>query len=85
VIHQESTTISRYPLVKMRYYHLSPLVYFRKRQQTLTIFILKLGFILELSLKLGIRLIQFIFRRTDALKTRIAAYWIVIRETWHFS
>ncbi len=84
VTHQESTTISRYPLVKMRYYHLSPLVYFHKRQQTLTIFILKPGFIVELGLKLGVRLAQSVIHRNDAMQIRMAAYRQVIRETWRY-
>jgi GT2 family glycosyltransferase len=84
VIHQESTTISRYPLVKMRHYHLSPLHYFRKRNQAFAVMLLKLGFTLELALKFGARLLQFAIRRDDVLRARLAAYPIVIREVWQF-
>lgn len=77
VVHNESTTISRYPLIKMRHYHRSPLYYFHKRKRYFAVLILKLGFTAEL---LG-KLILFSMRREGF---RAEACKIVLTEVWQF-
>lgn len=84
VIHQESTTISRYPLVKMRHYHISPLHYFRKRGQKNAVRLLKIGFIVEIIVKWLVRLVQSSFMRDTAQKARLAAYPVVLNEVWRY-
>jgi N-acetylglucosaminyl-diphospho-decaprenol L-rhamnosyltransferase len=84
VTHHESSTVSRYPLLKMRHYHLSPLYYFRKRNLTSAVRILKIGFLLELSVKWFIRFVQYSIRHDSSLKSKFEAYPIVIREVWEY-
>jgi GT2 family glycosyltransferase len=84
ITHFESTTVSRYPLLKMRHYHLSPLYYFRKRHRPMSVLVLKLGFIIELSVKYFLRVIQNALKPHDSLRARIQAYPIVIKEIWHY-
>jgi N-acetylglucosaminyl-diphospho-decaprenol L-rhamnosyltransferase len=52
VRHIESSTVSRYPERRIRSYHLSPLHYFRKRGQHGQVRLLKMGFTVEMILKL---------------------------------
>ena len=80
VMHFESTTISRYPLLKMRHYHLSPLHYFRKRRRPAAVWLLKLGFVAELVVKYGLRRLQQALQPAAPLQGKIDAYPIVIRE-----
>jgi GT2 family glycosyltransferase len=82
VVHHESSVASRYPERKIRYHHLSPLYYFRKRGHSDQIRWLKLGFTLELLLKMGIRAVQSIFERAE--RERIPIYWRVLREIWRY-
>lgn len=84
VQHFESTTVSRYPLLKMRHYHISPLRYFRTRRQPISVLVLKIGFIAELSVKYVSRLIQNALKPEGSLKAKIDAYPVVIREIWHY-
>jgi GT2 family glycosyltransferase len=82
--HLESTTVSRYPLLKMRHYHLSPLHYFRKRAKQEAVNLLKVGFILELAIKWMVRLLQYRIRPSSSLKDKIAAYPVVIKDVWQY-
>jgi GT2 family glycosyltransferase len=82
--HHESTTISNYPLVKMRHYHRSPLHYFRKRQKPVSVLTLKLGFTLELAIKFLIRLVQLTWLADTRERARLAAYPTVLKEIWQF-
>jgi N-acetylglucosaminyl-diphospho-decaprenol L-rhamnosyltransferase len=82
--HHESHTISRYPLIKMRHYHLSPLYYFRKRGKNNAVLMLKLGFTLELLVKYLTRLLQMKWQTDAASRARLQAYPVVIKEVWHY-
>lgn len=84
VEHHESTTVSRYPLVKMRHYHISPLHYFRKRSQTFAVGLLKVGFSFELIVKFCLRLIELEWLRKTHLRERLWAYGIVLGEVWRY-
>jgi len=84
VYHFESTTVSRYPLVKMRHYHLSPLHYFRKRGRGNAVLALKVGFSLELIIKLLLRLLEMRWLRDAASKARVKAYPVVLGEIWRY-
>jgi GT2 family glycosyltransferase len=82
--HRESNTISSYPLVKMRHYHRSPLHYFRKRGQHLNVLILKIGFTLELIVKLLLRFFQFGWLADPRARARLLAYPVVLGEVWMY-
>lgn len=82
--HHESTSVSRYPLVKMRYYHISPLYYFRKWGSWIDVLILKIGFTFELVLKFLIRLFQFTWLKNPLAKSRLLAYPVVLGEIWKY-
>lgn len=82
--HMESSTVSRYPLLKMRHYHISPLYYFRKRGKHRAVLVLKLGFTVELAVKWIIRGIQLLGYRDPARVARFQAYPRVIREIWRY-
>ncbi|MBI1257810.1 MAG: glycosyltransferase [Chloroflexi bacterium] len=82
--HFESTTVSRFPLLRMRHYHISPLHYFRKRGKSAAVALLKFSFIMELFTKYGIRLLQHGLKPSDNLKAKVEAYPVVLKEIWHF-
>lgn len=83
VTHIESSSVSRYPSLKARHYHLSPLYYFRKRGREGAVIILKIGFTVELILKSAIRLFQWI-GGDDQAKTRLSIYGDVLKESWFY-
>ena len=85
VTHFESTSISRYPLIKMRHYHISPLYYFFKRQRRSDVRVLKIGFTLELFVKFLVRLFQFRWIADQKRMAQLKAYPIVIQEVWRYS
>ena len=58
ITHYESTVVSRFHLRRVRNYHRSPILFFRKRGQLATVIILKLGFSLELGAKILLRIGQ---------------------------
>jgi hypothetical protein len=82
ITHYESSTVARYHLRRVRWYHLSALHYFRKRNQEITVFILKLGFTLELAVKVLIRLLQALRGKRE--QERLNAYWKVLGEVWRY-
>lgn len=81
--HHESSAVSRYPLVKIRAYHLSPLHYFAKRGDRGAVRALKLGFTGEILLKWAIRLVQP-GRGSEAAHAKRAAYRQVLGEIWRY-
>ncbi len=84
VTHHESSAVSRYPSVKIRSHHLSPLHYFRKRGREGAVLMLKVGFTVELLVKMATRLIQMLWRRDNELALRVRTYRAVLGETWRF-
>jgi N-acetylglucosaminyl-diphospho-decaprenol L-rhamnosyltransferase len=81
IYHHESTSVSRYPLRRIRAYHLSPLHFFHKRGQRGAVRWLKLGFTLELGFKGGVRLVQRLIGRQSVSP---AIYRQVLREIWRY-
>jgi len=84
VTHYESTSISKYPLVKIRSYHISPLYYFRKRHQQRAVLALKLGFSIELLLKAAVRLIQGVIKRDKVAMNAAHARLKVLLEVLRY-
>jgi GT2 family glycosyltransferase len=82
VMHFESAVVSRYPERRIRNYHISPLHYFRKRQQKGQVLLLKLGFSVELGLKLVIALVGELLGKNIA--TRLPIYRNILREIWGY-
>ena len=82
VAHFESTAVSRYPERRIRAYHLSPLYYLRKRNLRGQIWILKLGFTVELLAKMGVRLLQLL--RGNSTGPLVTIYLQVLREVWRY-
>lgn len=82
IIHYESTTVSRYPERRIRNYHISPLHYFRKRHQETRVWLLKLGFTLELGLKMIVREMQALTRHKSALSPTV--YLKILAEIWRY-
>jgi GT2 family glycosyltransferase len=83
VHHVESSSVSRYPERRIRAYHLSPLHYFRKRRQQGQVWLLKVGFTLELLLKLFIRLAQGINGRASGAPSA-GIYWTILQASWRY-
>ncbi len=77
VQHHGNTTISQYPLVRVRHYHRSPVLYFRKHGPAGMIPVLKLGFALELLVKIGFRLVR-------GQRQRAQAEWLILKEMWWY-
>lgn len=84
ITHFVSSTVSRYPLVKMRHHHISPLYYFRKRNRHRAVRVLKLGYIAELSAKHLVCLIKNRISPRDSLDAKIRAYPEVIKDIWTY-
>lgn len=84
VTHFESSTVSRYTLTRLRHYHISPLLYFRKRGREGAVWALKFGYILEYLVKSFIRLIQVIFKRDDQAAEHLSVYRTVLGEAWRY-
>lgn len=82
IIHFESTAVSRYPERKIRAYHISPLHYFRKRGQWGQVWLLKVGFSAELTLKTGIRVVQMLLGRP--VRPLILIYGKILKEVWRY-
>jgi hypothetical protein len=68
----------------MRHYHRSPLHYFRKRGQHHNVLILKVGFTLELIVKLLLRFFQFGWLADPRARARLLAYPVVLGEVWMY-
>lgn len=84
VMHVGATSTGRFPFVRVRGYHLSPLYYFRKRHKPAQVRLLKLLFTIELATKSLVRRIRNLFRY-DALQVSQANAEIqVLLEVWRF-
>lgn len=81
VTHFESTTVSRYTSARLRSYHLCPLIYFRKRQRSGAVTVLKLGFTFELAGKLAVRLLQIALGRRE-FGPHAKAYIRILIDIW---
>jgi GT2 family glycosyltransferase len=87
-VHHESSTVSRFHSARIFNYHISPLIYFRKRNRRIAVFVLKVGFTIELLLKMLFWLPQIIhqaWRRSSGGESRrISIYWKTILAVWRF-
>ena len=83
-IHHGGTTTSRFPLIRVRSYHLSPLIYWRKRGRKMSVLFLKLVFTLELTLKATGRLLLFPLHRNRRHLLQAKAEIQVIRNLWGY-
>ena len=80
VLHLGSTSISRYSYAKMLHTHISMLYYFRKRKQYHAVIALKIGFVMEISLKWAIRAVQLVTKPTEVIRNKVRAYGKVMLE-----
>jgi len=77
VQHLVSSSVKRAHLISTRAYHLSPLYYFGKRGHRRAVWMLKLGFSVELGIKILLRLL-----RGDAAGRRLHRQ--VLRDVWRW-
>jgi GT2 family glycosyltransferase len=84
VEHVGSESVSRYPVARIRSYHISPLYYFRKRGQHSAVRILKAGFIVSLSLKTTLRRLQNLMDPNEQRQEKARLEWKFIKDVWHF-
>lgn len=82
VTHYESTSVSKYPITRIRHYHLGPLHYFRKRRCRGAVALLKLGFTIEMLVKLVLRKAQLMAHRDPDTEARLEAYRLVLGDLW---
>lgn len=82
--HYESTSVSRFPYISVLHYHTSPLYYFRKRHQPLKVWLLKLGFSLELFLKMLSALIKFVRRTETSMWEKFIVHARVMWQVWRY-
>jgi GT2 family glycosyltransferase len=83
IVHYESTSAARHVPIKIRAHHLSPLYYFGKRGCRGAVLALKIGFTIELLVKIIIRLIQRLLGRAD-VAVHLRTYWAVLVEVWRY-
>jgi GT2 family glycosyltransferase len=78
VTHYASTSVSKTPFITTLLYHTSPLLYFRKRGRKNAIYLLKLGYSIELLIKIIKRLLKGIVfnNKTSLADARI--HWRVL-------
>jgi N-acetylglucosaminyl-diphospho-decaprenol L-rhamnosyltransferase len=84
VMHHGSTTVSRFPLIRVRSYHQSPIHYFRKRGQTGAVWVLKWAFTLELLTKIIFRSLRNLIQQDSIVHAKQQAEWTVLRELWGY-
>lgn len=87
IVHNESSTISRYVPTKILHHHISQLYCFRKQGRESAVMVLKIGFTVELLVKIAIRLLQMIWHhveKADDLRLRICTYRNVLHEVWRY-
>ncbi len=82
VTHYASSSVARYDALRVRHYHLSPLHYFRKRGKEGAVLALKVGFSVELGVKIGVRLAQAVFSRSEGVTSRLRAYRAALGAVW---
>lgn len=82
--HYGGTTTGRYPLIRVRHYHLSPLHYFRKQQRPAAVGMLKIVFTIELLSKILLRRGANLLRPDEQRRTKAAVEWMVLGEVWRY-
>jgi len=84
IVHHESSTVSRYAPLKIRHHHISQLYYFRKRGREGAVLALKIGFAVELGMKMMVRLLQLLWHRREDLIARLRTYRAVLYDVWRY-
>lgn len=84
VEHIGSESVSRFPVARIRSYHISPLYYFRKRGKPNAVRVLKIVFIIELTAKSLIRRTQNLLHKDHRRQEKAQIEWGTIREVWHY-
>lgn len=84
VEHVGSETVSRYPVARIRSYHISPLYYFRKRGQHNAVRLLKVGFTLSLILKSTVRRMQNLIKPDANRLEKAQVEWRTIKDVWRY-
>jgi N-acetylglucosaminyl-diphospho-decaprenol L-rhamnosyltransferase len=78
VKHYHSTSVDKARLISTHHYHISPLLYFRKRNRHQTVRLVKCGYTVELLIKVIKRLIKGLFRRNKEALTDARIHWKVL-------
>jgi len=76
--HYLSTSVRKAKLISTRHYHLSPLIYFRKRRNRGAVWLLKAGFALELMIKTLRRMLR------ASIRDDARIHFTVLREVIRF-
>jgi N-acetylglucosaminyl-diphospho-decaprenol L-rhamnosyltransferase len=84
VTHIGSESVSRFPIARIRNYHISPLYYFRKRGKANAVRILKTVFIVELAAKSVIRRTQNLLKPDPRRLEKARIEWAVIGDVWRY-
>lgn len=84
VVHIGSESVNRFPVARIRSYHLSPLHYFRKRGKPWAVRVLKVGFTVELVSKSILRRVQNVIRFDERRREKAQIEWQVIGEMWKY-
>ncbi|MBK9125768.1 MAG: glycosyltransferase family 2 protein [Chloroflexi bacterium] len=84
VEHVGSESVNRFPVARIRSYHISPLHYFRKRGRPWAVRILKIGFTLELVGKSIIRRLQNLVSPDEGRREKARIEWQVISDVWKY-
>jgi GT2 family glycosyltransferase len=78
VTHYASTSVSKTPFITTLLYHTSPLLYFRKRGRKKAVYLLKLGYSIELLIKIIKRLLKGIVFNNKTSLADAQIHWRVL-------
>ena len=84
VSHIGSESVSRFPVTRIRSYHISPLYYFRKRGKHNAVRMLKIAFICELTAKSLIRRAQNLLQADPGRLEKARIEWKTIHDVWRY-
>jgi N-acetylglucosaminyl-diphospho-decaprenol L-rhamnosyltransferase len=84
VSHVGGATTAKYPTLRVRSYHYSPIYYHRKQGHHAGVKLLKTVFTLELGTKIIARSIINRLRRSDARQKHVTAEIQTLRDLWSF-
>jgi N-acetylglucosaminyl-diphospho-decaprenol L-rhamnosyltransferase len=84
VSHIGSESVSRFPVTRIRSYHISPLYYFRKRNKPNAVLMLKIAFIVELTSKSLIRHAQNLLKADPRRLEKARIEWKTILDVLRY-
>jgi GT2 family glycosyltransferase len=82
--HGGGTTTSHYHLIRIRSYHQSPILYYRKRGNEFKVYLLKVIFGVELAGKIGVRWMLNAIKHQEIYANQLAAEWQILKEIWYY-